>query len=506
MVIRFRLCVARALLAGFTILALPVLSSGTRAEAEDGDFVGLAKELQEQIERSRLSLVDLASAYVYGERPRIAVWPFKEDEIPISKEIADDFNGELLAELVRQMGGTYEFVAREALKALIQDMAETGALEDAAGDPISAVLKSAQNIDVLIVGQMRLLGDAVKLSYKAVSVDGRILAATRPRNIALRREEADITAARLTLDQAIRVAVRYLSDRASAMEELRLGGIRFQSSGVQPPFGRYLEGRVSGALQDAFTNIITNSKLVVRRAELGVGQFTTMRGLEVKGKDLKRENFELDPGIYVLSGSYWDFGRSVEIRLSLKNARGETISWSDRVRRDSLPGNVALRPPGDFGQMTENDGLGPIAFHLTTPRGKDPAYRIGEKLNLLIRTDRDAWVYCFYLQADGNMIQIFPNPHYWTVFEEPLLQGNRLHTIPGETTFPFDLVLGEPAGMELIKCFATTRDVTNDLPQELQGRSLDPRPKSIEARLSKIFRDLRDAGTTEASLVITLDR
>ena len=131
---------------------------------------------------------------------------------------------------------------------------------------------------------------------------------------------------------------------------------------------------------------------------------------------------------------------------------------------------------------------------VTHPEGKSV-------VALLIETDRNAWLYCFYRQSDRKWFKIFPNAYY----ADPVIRGNRLHTIPDEN-YPFEFAITEPAGMELVKCFAVDRDVAGDLPPAL--RSLDPRPlpAGMDTRLPDIFRALRDAGVSEASLIITVER
>ena len=127
----------------------------------------------------------------------------------------------------------------------------------------------------------------------------------------------------------------------------------------------------------------------------------------------------------------------VKVPPSIKTNPG-AVSCSLKVLKLSIFQPVPL----------ETELLGPFSFHLTTNRGDDPAYSIGEYLNLMIRLDRDAWVYCFYQQSDASLVQIFPNPEM--ISQEPRLAGDLLHTIPGETSFPFKLRLTEPAGYEAL--------------------------------------------------------
>ncbi len=147
------------------------------------------------------------------------------------------------------------------------------------------------------------------------------------------------------------------------------------------------------------------------------------------------------------------------------------------------------------------DGTGPVALELSSGRGHDPIYRIGEKLNLLIKLDQGAWLYCFYHQADGSLLKILPNLHH----TDPFLPGGRVHAVPGEI-FPFDLNVTEPPGVEHVTCYAMTRDVTADLPAALQREEVSPLPPGTVSRLREIFRGIPGACVSEASLKITVNR
>ena len=46
--------------------------------------------------------------------------------------------------------------------------------------------------------------------------------------------------------------------------------------------------------------------------------------------------------------------------------------------------------------LLSGDSQGPIGLSLASARGKNPVHRLGDKLNVLVQLDRDAWLYCFY--------------------------------------------------------------------------------------------------------------
>jgi hypothetical protein len=160
--------------------------------------------------------------------------------------------------------------------------------------------------------------------------------------------------------------------------------------------------------------------------------------------------------------------------------------------------------------LREYDGLGPIDFQLSSDRGHDPVYHIGEKMNLIIRLGETAWIYCYHVNADRAVVQLIPNPYFWDRNLNPhVADGPRfergVRTVPGKETFlPFDLSVMPPVGSELTKCFATSRNVTEDLPEPMRGHSLEPLPERTARRMSGIFQGLSDVKVTEQSLVITV--
>lgn len=150
------------------------------------------------------------------------------------------------------------------------------------------------------------------------------------------------------------------------------------------------------------------------------------------------------------------------------------------------------------------EGLGithdPVQFDLSSDKGAEPVYRIGDKLNLELQTDRDAWIYCYYTQSDGKTMTILPNPEFWEDSSEPRFTGGTLYRMPGDATYPFELIVSEPTGEEFIKCFAVSRDVTWELPEALRGESWEPIMPSLVRKISEVFKNLPEAAVSEASL------
>ena len=104
-----------------------------------------------------------------GEKLRIAIWPYDENELPIPKEIAEEYNDRLLAQLQRLAGGRYNFIARNTLKVLIKDMDSLGTLDASGGNPINALMEKAGDIHFLISGKIRRERAQIVLTYNVIS-------------------------------------------------------------------------------------------------------------------------------------------------------------------------------------------------------------------------------------------------------------------------------------------------------------------------------------------------
>jgi len=142
---------------------------------------------------------------------------------------------------------------------------------------------------------------------------------------------------------------------------------------------------------------------------------------------------------------------------------------------------------------------------LTSDRGQKPIYHFGEDLTLIVSVNKQAWLNCFYKQVDGNILQVYPNPQLpKTKRLEPLLKDVR-HVLSGTNNAPFVIRLGPPAGKEEVICFASDKDITQHLPEELRGNALDPLPPEMAKSLEKKFIFLKDVDVSLARLEITLE-
>jgi hypothetical protein len=485
-------------------LGIAGISSSAARDKTTEAIDGLAKQIVEQILKST-SIVDQVKSYAYGARPRVVIWPFDEEKVPISMDAADELHDMFTASFINHADGRIDIIGRAVIRDLIEDMRDTGRLRSAQDNPSVALMKKAQKFDLLVTGNIKPLGRDISIRFKAGRVDAVVVAQSHPVRISLKAQERDANRRPVSLDQAMANAAKTFANNVPDMKAVMLGGLHYQDSGLQPTFARYVINTIKDHLTEAYSAILTGRKLIVSPLSRNV---PGMRGIGVEERELKDEAVANAPGEYVLSGKYWEFEDALEVQLNLRNKAGKTFAWVGRIRLDSI-GKMAFRPDRinqgqtSFDRLRENDGGG-FGFKLTTGAGEDPVLKLGDFLELVIRVDRDAWIYCFYYQADGSTIQIFPNPHFWKSSRSPKLAGKIQHIIPGEKTFPFQMRVQPPTGEELLKCFAASRDVTQDLPEALRGHSLDPLTGGLDAGLAHIFQRLPDVVVSEASVSMTV--
>ena len=80
-----------------------------------------------------------------------------------------------------------------------------------------------------------------------------------------------------------------------------------------------------------------------------------------------------------------------------------------------------------------------------------PKYRIGERIVVCFRSDRDCYLTLFNIGTSGKLTVLFPN----YLFQNNYTRADRIYAIPGDE-YPFEYELSGPPGVEKIKAIATT--------------------------------------------------
>ena len=342
-------------------------------------------------------------------------------------------------------------------------------LQEAPGDKANPIanLDVQSAVDLLLIGDLQKVDESLEVRYRVQSLENANVLAQATTRIPLpesRRQGRQ-------WETALSAAADQFRQELPNLTGVRIRGVGYQSTGAITELGNFLAQQFRTELSRAFNNELTDRNI------------QTFSGDE-----------ELSPGVYTLSGHYWDYGDSILLQLVLRGADRRESSWGGYIGSDSLPPTLNVGGVGEFGPIARNLG-GQVGLQIES---RLPSYRIGETLDLRVTLDRPAWLYCYYLQShDKILVRMFPNEHH----PDAALHGPRTYAIPGQI-FPFEFNVQEPPGVDLIKCFAAPRDITDDLTPDARGENGEQLPRNARFQLHKDFRSI-GAGVTEATLTVT---
>ncbi|MBI5164549.1 MAG: DUF4384 domain-containing protein [Magnetospirillum sp.] len=432
----------------------------------------------------------------------IAIWPLGDNDVPLPKPVLEAWNDTLTSTLLRSAKGRYRFVTRADLNAVIREASHAEVVED--GNPVAAVLKGSK-ADFVVTGRARMVDNGVAVSYRLLEAKtGSPRSATREYVVPLDFGRLSAQQGSLALDAAVAEAAGHFAKTIPDLSVVRRRGIRHGDSGEETALGRYLSDRVVDALVEKASNALTERRVKVVDAGLDAATVKTMQKSRSAGPAVVNAALVgSEPGSYVLEGAYWVVDQFVELRMAAISAGGERYTWNRRIFkgtvRPDLLGASASKPPANG--WGKSGGIGPITLELTSNKGQNPSYRIGDNVVFLVRLGEEAVVNCFYRQVDGQTMKIFPNRYQ----PSGKIAGKALMGIPGEA-MPFAFQASAPEGVERVKCFAIDRDVSAQLPKEIGAQDLTPLSAATAERLSEIYRAVPNAKISEATMVVTVHK
>ncbi len=105
---------------------------------------------------------------------------------------------------------------------------------------------------------------------------------------------------------------------------------------------------------------------------------------------------------------------------------------------------------------------------LSSSRGPQPSYRVGEALVVNATTNAEGFLYCYYADAKGAVSRIFPNRFQPDAFVE----ARRQVEIPPGPQPPFNIRLEQPNANEQIACVSSPQEVGLALPDSYKAADL----------------------------------
>lgn len=133
----------------------------------------------------------------------------------------------------------------------------------------------------------------------------------------------------------------------------------------------------------------------------------------------------------------------------------------------------------------------PAALSITSTGGGRKPQR-GELLNLVVRTDRNAYVYCFMHDEHDQVQRFFPN----RFAQDALVQAGKPLQLPG--AMRFQLVASESGNSESVGCFAAPTDIYASLPAAARGTDFEPLPARSLEQVQQAFAAVSGPSLAEA--------
>lgn len=471
------------LLAGGAIAFVAAMGAGARAQPAPAG-PGAIDPIAAAVDELLAGELEHGSC-LFSAKKSIGIWPFEEDRVPVQAKSAQRVYDEIVARLVGRRLRCLDVLDGAAIGAVVGHLARTGALQKSGGNVIAALEEANRKVDVVVMPQIYGQDGRIVLTLRGVDrKSGRTLALTRPVIMPEVYLVGDIADLAVTLDAAINRAAHQFALSIADLRTVRLGGFFYQDTAAQPPAGRYLLDRLVSALTGEVTNPVSGRAL--RVLEAGAN------GAEVAGGE----------GVYELSGRYWLRGAAVDLKITLRRGDGATHVWAGRVRLEDFSG-LGLRPVNPA-VASDDRGHGPFTFQLTSPRGRTPVYRPGEELTLSAQSSREAWVWCFYIDSKGAISTVLPNPHRSRSGANHI-GADEAQTLPDPRRDPFRFVFtADTVGEEIVRCYATSRDVRADLPAAFFPDPIGPIAGLDTAKLDLAFARLVDVDVGMAEVTVSV--
>lgn len=311
---------------------------------------------------------------------------------------------------------------------------------------------------------------ALDLKIMELGRDGPEAVAAASSKLLLSR--IDKTALIADLDSWGRYLVRKLENQVRDRKRQTVYLRKFRPKGKllsQPDLALYLGDWIRPAL--AGSNLFHTLDPQRELKNLKVEQLRTrgMRQIRDISPDLKSETdltADLLRSDTELWGSAWRNHDKLEIRASILDAEGHQVTAATVAVPNTLFPDYLVKPrtPEMIGAeaipMPPIDYIskGGLKVEISTNRGDNlPRYHQGEQIRFLIRINRDAWVYIFYLNPDGSTLVLFPLDHRnQPDINSPRLQAHHLLILPDDGC-PYDLKVSEPFGKDQVMVIASEK-------------------------------------------------
>jgi curli biogenesis system outer membrane secretion channel CsgG/peptidoglycan hydrolase-like protein with peptidoglycan-binding domain len=137
---------------------------------------------------------------------------------------------------------------------------------------------------------------------------------------------------------------------------------------------------------------------------------------------------------------------------------------------------------------------------LSSDRGPQPVYRVGEAVVVRAQSTVDGFLYCYYADAQGAVARIFPNRFQPDAF----VPANRQVEIPPGPPHPFNIRMDRGGTKETIACVISPQEVGVGLPDRFKAGDLQPIPQVGLPDMLKAYAALPNTVVKARSMPLTI--
>ena len=464
----------------------------------------------------------IRSACALGEQRQVGIYPFDTTRLPIAPDNAFALYEAFVAELLRHAAPCITYIDGRGAFVTLDYLAQSGRLYESGQDQLSQIRDRLASVDYVIDGSIIDQPDGLTAIFRLTDFSLGTAMGRAQFLVPERFQTTRCGAGAMPIEQAVEVAVRAMLDRVAPLEQLTVIGGYYGQSDVQTPFSRYLESEIVGQISRQSARIITGHAVQIsylREAE--ATRLRNLRGLTITGAEFDAESVRVasdDPPRseepvtegHRLAFRYWvcEGNLAARLTITLTDSQGHEVQEVTSIRLDNLPAGLALHPETPPPPPPEPPSRA-ISLQISSNRGPNPVFQAGERLELLLRADADAWFHCFYADSANRVIQILPNPFQQGHPRAHFYEGAMVHLFPdplrSPVPDPFELVINdETHGVETLSCFATTEDISLRLPPGMRGESFEPLPAFHATRLHELFVQAAGNAVGHARLTVTI--
>lgn len=384
---------------------------------------------------AQMALLAEEFSMISMNNPRVALYYFNIGETPIPNHDAQEFVSAFETILYQQFQQQWQFVARKDAQDIINENEEFNYM------PFHLLIEELQ-ADIIIKPQIQLSNDGIVFSANAYTPSGQSLLKTNAYFMPYQFQ-----ARTYPLDTAIKLLSEKLRQQINDIDHINPLALHYHNSGGQTDFSRYI-------IQRIMTHI-------TQRHHGGAYKNTT------EDYTLKASLFEWDnerillekrKRHYNLKGNYWVNNDYISVNIALDGLE-ESARAHINIDISTIPTTMNVTPRHIVAHDDNIFAQG--KFTLTSNKGKNPNYRIGEEGQLIIVAQQDLHLYCFniVINDDGrsDIFKIFPN--HW--HQENFIKKGVPQYIP-DNTMDFAFIAEPPIGrQEFIRCYGYGQDINH---------------------------------------------